>query len=109
VADDPVKAEEEANQAIELWTQKGFHVQHYYHLLAEGEIALYKGKGDSFWKRLTERWSALSGSLLLRIQIIRVGSLQLHARTALAAAENAADPKPLLAIAEQDGRRIKRE
>jgi eukaryotic-like serine/threonine-protein kinase len=109
IADDSVKAEEEANHAIDLWTQKGFHVQHYYHLLAEGEIALYNGKGQTFWQRLNERWPALSNSLLLRIQIIRIGSLQLHARSALAAAASDPDPRPLLSIAERDGRRIERE
>jgi hypothetical protein len=47
--------------------------------------------------------------LLLRIQILRIQMLELHARAALAMAEIEADPTPFLRHAEEDARKLERE
>jgi hypothetical protein len=111
VADDPYAARHHAVEAIRQWSQQGFHVQHFYDLLAQGQIDLYLGDGAASCKRLAERWAALEGSMLLRVQMVRHVSLNLRARSAIAAA--AALPagapsqrEPLLRAAEHDVGRV---
>ena len=45
VADDPAEASRQLDTAASRWTRTGFHVQHYYELLARVQILLYEGRG----------------------------------------------------------------
>jgi eukaryotic-like serine/threonine-protein kinase len=108
-ADNPDRARKELRQAIMRWSQQGFHIQHFFELFGQVEIALYCGEGMAALKQITEQWSALTRSLLLRIQITLIESLHMRARSALAAAVDAIDPKPLLLSAHRDAKRIERE
>jgi hypothetical protein len=112
-ADNPTQAREEVRQGMARWARDGFHAQHSWELYACGEIDLYTGRGPEAWNYVTGRWPALRRSLLLRIQAVRIESLYLRARAALAAA---VDPSAslakrgrLVAKAEADARRLSRE
>jgi len=105
-ADDPDEARRQVMEAQRQWSQKGFHLQHYYELLALVQIDLYAGDGRGAWRRIQERWAAFRRSLLLRVQNVRIESLGLRARCALALHD--ASPR-LLAVAARDARRLARE
>jgi hypothetical protein len=108
-ADDPEGAQEELSQAMSQWSQRGFHVQHHIALLAQVLIHLYRGDGLAAWEHVRQVWPAYRGSLLLHIQHGHIEALQCHARSALAAAQVTADPKPLLRAAEHDARALERQ
>jgi tetratricopeptide (TPR) repeat protein len=108
-ADDPEGARREITEAMRRWSHGGFHRQHFNSLLAQAEIFLYRGEGMAAWEGVTGEWPALAGSLLLRVQILRVEATHLRARCALAVATVTADPEPWLRIAERLARDIERE
>ena len=112
LADDrPEEARDELRRAMGRWSRQGFHLQHLWALFAETEIDLYEGNGAQAWERIDRDWAAVERSLLLRVQLIRIGALQRHARAALAAAGSAApaERERLLAAARRDARAIDRE
>jgi hypothetical protein len=106
--DDPEEARRQVELANRQWSREGFHLQHYYELLAHGQIDLYMGNGRAGLDRIDQHWRALSGSLLLRVQNIRVEAQHLRARCALAEAKASGDPG-LLAIATKAASVIRRE
>jgi len=109
--DEPDSARTEVIEALKAWPQEGFNLQHYSSLLALAQIELYTGDAEVAWKQVQGQWRALQGSLLLRLQILRVEATHLLARTALASAVSS-DPKKrerLLRIAEKQARRISKE
>ncbi len=84
--DDPSEARRQVDLAHKQWSRTGFHLQHYYELLSNGNIDLYCGRGELALERVSERWPALESSLLMRVQNVRIEALHLRARCALAAA-----------------------
>ncbi len=84
--DDPGGAREAVRDAMRPWTSEGFHLQHYFALLAESQIDLYEGLADGAWDRLSGAWAMMERSKLFRTQVIRVEAKHLRARCALAAA-----------------------
>ena len=84
--DDPSRALREAQQALQGWSSSGFLVQHFHALCAELNVRLYLGQPEDAWALLTGQWAALRQSRLLRIQLVRVASLELRSRCALALA-----------------------
>jgi serine/threonine protein kinase len=111
--DDPEGARREANDASRSWSMQGVVVQNYMDLIAQVQIDIYLGDGRVAHNRLTERWPALSRSLLLRVQIIRILSHFARARAALAASEGTevspSQRKELLKSAERDAAQLERE
>ncbi|MFH1265006.1 MAG: ATP-binding protein, partial [Planctomycetota bacterium] len=108
-ADDPDAAEWDLRELTGAWSRKSFHVQHLTGLLGQGQIDLYRGHGTVAHQRLMQQWPALAGSLLLRVQQVRIFMRHLRARCALAASEQAADPGPLLRSAARDARGLEKE
>jgi eukaryotic-like serine/threonine-protein kinase len=112
-ADAPEQAREEVRQGMAHCAQDVFHAQHSWELYARGEIALYEGRGDDAWQWVNQRWRPLQRSLLMRVQAVRVESLYLRARSALAAASaRSVAPEERAALtrrAVRDGRRLGRE
>jgi serine/threonine protein kinase len=104
---------DEAERALDRrsWTppEGGYHIQHWYELLARVELGLYRGQGAGFGERYREELAALERSLLPRMQMIRAAVLWMRARFALAEAEGAADPAPALREAEALARRLAKE
>jgi hypothetical protein len=108
-ADDPARARREIDESMAAWSRQGFHIQHYWRLLAETRIDLYEGDGAAAFQRVDSHWALLRRSLLLRVQIIRIFSVHLRARAALAAARRSSEPWTLLALARRDAKRLLRE
>jgi serine/threonine protein kinase len=109
-ADDPEGAEVELRQVMGQWSQQGFHVQHNEAFGAEVQIRLYRGDGVGAWNFVSMHYApSLVQSYLKRLQKIRVFFYERRARCALAAAQSAADPGPLVRSAERDAWRLGRE
>jgi serine/threonine protein kinase/tetratricopeptide (TPR) repeat protein len=111
-ADDPERALMEVVEALKIWPRKGFHLQHYSSMLAMAQIELYTDDAEVAWKHVKGQTKALKESMLLRTQVLRIDSLYLRARTALAAAvhTNVTGKRDgLLKTAERMARRIAKE
>jgi len=108
--DDVPGARLAVDEAMALWSKQGFHVQHYYAFYARGQIDLYESAGVDALRSVEASWPALRASMLLEVQSIRVESLHLRARCALAAArEDSSHLEQYLRSAESDARRLRRE
>jgi serine/threonine protein kinase/tetratricopeptide (TPR) repeat protein len=108
-ADDPGEARQMAEEAIARWSQHGFHVQHLTHYYGHTYINLYEGQGAAAWERSERTWPAIRASLLPRIQHVAVDVLQIRGRSAVAAALDAKDPRPLLRQAARFARGLDRQ
>jgi len=108
-ADEPEEGERETVESIARWSHKGFHRQHYSALLARVQTALYRGDGQAGLRLLDEQQSMLRRSLLTRVQVIRIESIYLRARCALALAAADRGSRQYLQVARRGARRIARE
>jgi hypothetical protein len=108
-ADDPDEGERQAVESIERWSQKGFHRQHYSAMLARVQTALYRGDAEAAWRLFAEQQSRLRRSRITRVQVVRIESLYLRARTALAMAARIKGSYQFLSVARAGARRIARE
>jgi tetratricopeptide (TPR) repeat protein len=86
LGDEPDRARHEAREAMRAWSARGYHIQHWYELIAHTQIDLYAGDGESAYARFRTGWPALRKSLLLRLQHTRTVAIHLRGRTALAGA-----------------------
>jgi hypothetical protein len=93
--DDLETGRKELADAMRRWSQQGFQLPHWWELFAAGNLDLYEG-GPAAHARFEARWPALAGSLLLRIQVLRLESLHARARSALAAALALPSERPAL-------------
>jgi hypothetical protein len=107
--DDPEGARREIAEAMRQWSQGVFHRQHYNSMLSETDIFLYTDDAPAAWRRVTERWSELSRSLLLRVQLLRVEATHLRARAAVTMALAGDDAERWRRTAERLARGIARE
>ncbi len=115
-ADDPHGAQEEERQCKARLAHREFDLLHYEDCVVQAEIYLYAGRPLDAWKVISERWSMLERSLVLRVQLtfIEIHCLRARAALALYAALNGVDrampgPLQLLHEAEQCANRIERE
>jgi hypothetical protein len=108
-ADDPEGAHRELSEAMSVWSQQGFQFQHHNAVVAQAQIDLYRGHALAAWDDVSQKQSAYAGSLLMRVQQIRMEVRLLAARCALAAASVAEDPRPFLHAGEQNAKRLERE
>ena len=81
-ADDPEEARRGLAAVMGPWTRQGYHVQHRNAFWAAAHVALYRGEGRAAWELMREQWPALEGSLLLRVQFVRISMRCLRARCA---------------------------
>ncbi|HEX6719356.1 MAG TPA: protein kinase [Pyrinomonadaceae bacterium] len=108
-ANDAERARRENVEALAEWTPKGFYIQHFYGLFALIQVELYSGRGHLAWKEIEEQWPALTNSMLLRIQVLRVESMHLKARCALAMAVADKNSERLLILAQNLAKKIAKE
>jgi hypothetical protein len=109
-ADDPARARREATEAMREWSKRGFHLEHYFELLAHSNADLYEGNAHAAYDRIVANWKPMQRSLITRVQAVKLAGLHLRGRAALAVA--ACDPKrrsEMLAVAKSDARAIARE
>ena len=85
VEDRPDSARETLAETAGGWSQEGVHFQHFGHLYAAAQVALYQGRGARAWQLVTRRWAELTGSMIQRIEMVLVLSHDLRARCALTA------------------------
>jgi hypothetical protein len=107
--DDIAGARRAISSAMSRWSQSGFHLEHFVGLLAETYVDRYAGRPGAAMKRFESVWPHLEGSLLLRMQNARIMARIEHACTALATAEGAAGPEPLIQMATRDAAALARE
>ena len=109
-AGDPARARREATDAMRQWSTRGFHLEHYYELLALTNADLYEGKARDAFERLSAGWKPLRRSFLTRVQMVRLYAKNMRARAAIATAEiEPASRAELIALAEQETRFVERE
>jgi hypothetical protein len=87
VADDPALARRRLHEAMALWSQTGFLVQHWQAMQYEAEIELYVGDGVRAYDRIVRDEAAFRRSLLGNVQVIRVLTWYLRGRCAVASCE----------------------
>ena len=108
-ADEPDRAKRETLEALAEWSPSGFYLQHFYALFSLTQIELYSGMVHLAWKHIQDQWPALMNSMLLRIQVLRVESMHLKARCALAMAVGEKSPEHLLNYAQALATKIAHE
>ena len=86
VQGDPEGARRDATEAMAAWSKRGCHLEHFYELVALTNADLYEGRAADALARVSARWGALRGAMLLRIETVRIRCLDMRARCALAAA-----------------------
>jgi len=107
VDDSPEAAREAATEAMERWTVRGFHMQHWWHMMSAAQTELYAGAGGRAHEIVENDWPALSRSLLLRVSCITIEAHYLRGAAALAAAREARSTG-LLGLATRSARRAAR-
>ena len=87
IRDDPDRSRRETDEGIRRWSRLGYHVQHWYNLMARVQTGLYLGQGTTAYALIQDHWPELRRSGVFHIQHTRIAALDLRARAALAAAE----------------------
>jgi serine/threonine protein kinase len=111
VDDDVEAARRQIEEAMANSSHRGFHLTHFWELIARTNLSLYTGAPREAHELLGARWSALQRSMLpYRIQSLRVHSWDSRARAAIAlAASGDPEREALLRAAERDARSMARE
>ena len=108
--DAPETALAHSREALARWSQKTFHVEHWWALLGERQIDLYRGDAEAAYTHVQRQWGAMQSSLLLMVQLTRLEATHLRARSALALARaRPAQQKALCREVEADAARILKE
>jgi serine/threonine protein kinase len=84
--DDPDAAREHLQKALAIWTQSGFHIQHWKLMVRGAEIELYVGDGPAACARLERDRRAYRNSLLGHSQFVREMTRYVRGCAAVAAA-----------------------
>ena len=104
-SDDVATARQQVLEAEAGWSRDTFDFQRYLNTLGHCLVDLYEDSGEQAYRRITEIWPALSRSLSLRIQNLRVEAWYLRGVTAVAAARGVSEKK-LLRDAERCARKL---
>ena len=107
--DDPGTARRTLEELVQKLSRLHYQIPHVNCLTGMCAAALYCGDGAEAWRLVESQWPDIARSRLLRLQVLRGILYHLRARAALAAAETAAQPAPLLRRAAADRRRLRRE
>ena len=104
--DDPARARQEVAEAKGGWSSRGYHIQHWYTLCSETQIALYEGDGAAASALMEQGWPILRRSRLLMIEHTRLVASHLRARAALAAAATGGATADRLAFVRRAAKRL---
>jgi len=106
VSDEPDEASRRLDDAMAKWSQRGYHLQHYWEMVARVHIELYRGDNEAAWRAVADTWTDLRKSFLPRVQVVRIEGWTLRGRAAVAMA--AAEPA-LLREARRCVKKVRRE
>jgi hypothetical protein len=109
VADEPDEGEQQANEALQQWSNVGFQRMHYNYMVDRIQTELYRGAACAGWQVIAESWRALERAHLLRVQFQRIEARYLRARCALLMAATKQNRRKFLSVARADARHIGRE
>ncbi len=85
VMDDPETGAAHHQEAMEEWGDDGFHVQHYFDLIAAVHLALYRQRPEAAWQRVRTTWKPMRASLVHHVDLVNLDTFTLRARAALGA------------------------
>lgn len=85
VLDDPETGAAHHAEAMQEWGDDGFHVQHYFDLIAGVHLDLYRERPADAWQRARSTWKPLRSSLVHHVHLVNLDTVTLRARSALAA------------------------
>ena len=107
---DPERAARDIEGVLDSWPRDVYHVQHFFHLYARCEQALYGGRPDQARAAIEAERDRLAGSALLKISGIRIEHAWISGRVALAMAERlpVQERAPLLRQARRHARVLAR-
>jgi serine/threonine protein kinase len=109
-ADDPELARRHLREAMAQWSQTGFLLQHWQAMHYEAEIELYVGDAARAYDRIVRDEVAFRRSLLGQVQVLRVLTLYLRGRCAVASLDAVPSERVVrLAEARKLARRLARE
>ena len=60
VADEPDEGEQQANEALQQWSNVGFQRMHYNNMVARIQTELYRGCARAAWQAIAENWTSLN-------------------------------------------------
>jgi hypothetical protein len=101
ILDQPEAGHADIDDAMAMWSQRSFLVEHYYELIGRTNIDLYSGEAGRASERLAVAWRPLKKSLLQFVQAVRVMVGAARGRVAIATGA--------LALAARDARALVRE
>jgi tetratricopeptide (TPR) repeat protein len=106
----PEQARMRVAEILQRWSVKGYHLQHWYALLANIHIDLYQGEGLEAHERLSKQWPLLRRSLLLMIPSVHNETLHMRGRASLASVQmvTPSQRRRFLSVASKDARRLSR-
>jgi eukaryotic-like serine/threonine-protein kinase len=107
--DAPEEAERQVERAMVEWQPSAFLLPSFFALLARSEIDLYRGRMEQARDRLQQARSAVRGSMLLTLQVVRILHRDVWGRALLAGVQGSPGPARLLAAARAHGLALLRE
>jgi eukaryotic-like serine/threonine-protein kinase len=84
VRDDPARAANEVERAMEQWSHSTIHLQHFHADAARTQTDLYAGRADRAHERMVSRWNDFKRAYFFRIQSIYIEALMLRAKAGIA-------------------------
>jgi serine/threonine protein kinase/tetratricopeptide (TPR) repeat protein len=92
-ADEPEMARRHIQEAIARWSRSRFLLQHWHAMLGETDIELYLGNGEAAYERCARDLPAVEKSLLLKCEQVRIWTMFMRGRCAVASANAAPEQR----------------
>jgi serine/threonine protein kinase len=110
VRDDVARASKDIEGILDAWPADMYHVQHFFHLYARCEHALYAERPEVAFQALAAEDTRLRRSALLKVSGIRIEYAWIRGRVALAMAETVSPDErlPLLRQARKQARLLRK-
>jgi hypothetical protein len=107
---DPARAAKGIEGTLDAWPADMYHVQHFFHLYARCEQALYAEDPETAWQAIATEERRLQRSGLLKVSGIRIENAWIRGRVALALAEKAEGVarQPWFAVARASARCLRK-
>ena len=90
IRDDPERARKDIEGILDAWPADMYQVQHFFHLFARCEQALYCERPEEAWQAIVDEWPRMRRSTLLKVSGLRIESASIFGRIGLAMAEKVA-------------------